>query len=224
MAMKSDSAIQEEVLRELRWDPRLGEAEVGVEVDRGIVTLTGTVESWPKRLAAQEAAHRVVGVRDVANDVEVRLPGGSQPSDTEIARNVRRALEWDVLVPHERIQSTVSKGIVTLQGMVESWTQREDATRAVQNLIGVRGVADHMTVAPTTRVEPEKVRLAIENALERRAEREAKRIQVEVTGAGTVKLVGRVRSWDEKRATLAAARFTRGVRAVEDALQIEPWS
>jgi osmotically-inducible protein OsmY len=222
--MKSDSAIQEEVLRELRWDPRLGEAEVGVEVDRGIVTLSGTVESWPKRLAAQEAAHRVVGVRDVANDVEVRLPGGSQPNDTEIARAVRQALQWDILVPHDRIQSTVSKGIVTLQGCVESWTQREDAVRAIQNLAGVRGVADHMTVAPTARVEPEKVRLAIENALERRAEREARRIQVEVTGAGTVKLAGRVRSWAEKCATLAAARFTRGVHAVEDALQIDPWS
>jgi osmotically-inducible protein OsmY len=126
-------------------------------------------------------------------------------------------------VPHERIQSTVSNGWVTLEGSVDTWAEREDVERAVQNLIGVRGVTDKMTVAAAKRVEPEKVREAIENALERRAEREAKRIKVEVTGAGTVTLTGQVRSWAEKRATLAAARFAPGVRSVEDRLEINPW-
>jgi osmotically-inducible protein OsmY len=220
---KSDSEIQQDVLRELSWDPRVEETEVGVEVDRGVVTLTGTVSSWAKREAAQEAAHRVEGVLDVANDIKVKLPGDLVRTDTEIAQAVRRALEWDALVPHERIQSTVSNGWVTLEGNVYTWTQREDAERAVQNLVGVRGVSDTMTVLFTKPVQPERVREAIEDALERRAEREAKRIRVEVTPTGTVTLTGAVRSWAEKRATLAAARFTHGVGSVEDHLEIDPW-
>ena len=221
---KTDSQIQQDVLRELRFDPRVQETEVGVEVDHGVVTLTGTVSSWPKRLAAQDAAHRVVGVLDVANDVQVKLPGASARTDTDIAQTVRRALEWDVWVPHDRIQSTVSNGWVTLGGNVDTWTEREDAERAVRNLVGVRGVADTITVSFGKPVQPEKVREAIEDALERRAEREAKRIRVEVTPEGTVKLTGQVRSWADRRATIGAARFAPGVREVEDQLQISPWS
>jgi osmotically-inducible protein OsmY len=174
-------------------------------------------------VAAQEAAHRVTGVLDVANDIKVKLPGDLVRTDTEIAQAVRRALEWDALVPHERIQSTVSNGWVTLQGTVDTWTQREDAERAVQNLVGVRGVSATMTVLFAKPVLPERVREAIEQALERRAEREAKRIRVEVTPTGTVTLAGAVRSWAEKRATLAAARFAPGVQSVEDHLKIDPW-
>jgi osmotically-inducible protein OsmY len=220
---KSDAQIQQDVLRELSWDPRVQETEVGVEVDRGVVTLTGTVISWAKRAAAQEAAHRVQGVLDVANDIKVKLPGDFVRTDTDIAQAVRQALEWDALVPHERIRSTVSNGWVTLEGNVDTWIQREDAERAVQNLIGVRGVSNAMTVVHAKAVQPERVREAIEDALERRAEREAKRIRVEVTPAGTVTLTGQVRSWAEKRATLAAARFAPGVRSVEDHLEINPW-
>jgi osmotically-inducible protein OsmY len=220
---KSDRAIQQDVLRELSWDPRVEETEIGVEVDAAVVTLTGAVSSWAKRVAAQEAAHRVTGVLDVANDIKVKLPGDLVRTDTEIAQAVRRALEWDALVPHERIQSTVSNGWVTLQGTVDTWTQREDAERAVQNLVGVRGVSATMTVLFAKPVLPERVREAIEQALERRAEREAKRIRVEVTPTGTVTLAGAVRSWAEKRATLAAARFAPGVQSVEDHLKIDPW-
>ncbi len=220
---KADSQIQQEVLRELSWDPRVEETEVGVEVDGGVVTLSGTVSSWGKRVAAQEAAHRVAGVLDVANDIKVKVPGDLARSDTEIAQAVRRALEWDALVPHERIQSTVSNGWVTLEGNVDTWTEREDAERAVQNLVGVSGVTDKMTVLSAKPVLPERIREAIEDALERRAEREAKRIRVEVKPTGTVTLSGQVRSWAEKRATLAAARFAPGVRSVEDHLEINPW-
>jgi osmotically-inducible protein OsmY len=219
---KSDAQIQQEVLGELRWDPRVEETEVGVEVDAGVVTLTGTVSSLAKRVAAQEAAHRVAGVLDVANDIRIKVPGGLVRTDTEIAHAVRRALDWDALVPDERIRSTVSNGWVTLEGNVDTWAAREDAERAIQNLIGVRGVTDKMTVLARP-VLPERVREAIEAALERRAEREARHIEVEVTSEGTVRLTGQVRSWAEKRATLAAARFSPGVRSVEDRLAINPW-
>jgi osmotically-inducible protein OsmY len=111
-----------------------------VTVDDGIVTLAGTVASYAQRVAADEAAHRVRGVQDVAIELEVRLPGILQRTDTEIARAVRWALEWDVLVPDEHIQSSVSNGWVTLAGAADKRTQREDAERAIPNLAGVRGV------------------------------------------------------------------------------------
>jgi osmotically-inducible protein OsmY len=217
---KTDTQIHHDVLEELKWDSRVDETEVGVEVDRGVVTLTGTVTSWAKRGAAEEAAHRVIGVLDVANDIVVKLPGGYSQSDTEIAQAVRQALEWDVFVPEEKIRSTVSDGWVTLEGTVERWSQREDAARAVRNLMGVRGVVNKIAVTPAKPVT-EDVRKAIEQVLERRAEREAKRIRVDVRD-GTVTLTGPVHSWAERKSMLAAARFTPGVRAVEDHLRVEP--
>jgi osmotically-inducible protein OsmY len=219
-AMKTDRQIHHDVLEELKWDSRVDETEVGVQVDLGIVTLTGTVSSWAKRVAAQEAARRVIGVLDVANDVKVKLPGSLERTDTEIAQAVRRALEWDVLVPDERITSTVSDGWVTLAGTVERWSDHTDAERAVRNLAGVKGVVNNIVVT-TPKVVSADVRQAIEQVLERRAEREARRIRVDVQD-GTVKLTGAVHSWAERKSVVAAARFTPGVREVEDHLRMEP--
>jgi len=215
---KSDSQIQQDVLRELKWDPRVEETEVGVEVDNGVVTLTGTVSSWAKKVAAEEAAHRVYGVLDVANDIVVKTPGGMPVTDTEIAQAVRRTLEWDVFVPHERITCTVSSGWVTLGGTVDLWNERESAERAIRNLQGVRGVTNNLTVTPS-KASSLEVRGAIEEALERRAEREAKKIQVDVRD-GTVTLTGIVQSWEEKEAVASAARYTPGVRSVDNQLRI----
>ena len=142
--MKSDAQIQQEVLRELKWDTRVEETDVGVEVDHGIVTLTGTVSNYAKRLAAQEAAHRVRGVLDVANDVEVRIPGSLARTDTEIAHTVCRTLEWWVQVPDERIQSTVMDGWVTLEGIVDFYYQREEAERAVRDRKSTRLNSSHI--------------------------------------------------------------------------------
>ena len=217
---KTDTQIHHDVLEELKWDSRVDETEVGVEVDEGVVTLTGTVTSWAKRTAAEEAARRVVGVLDVANDVKVRLPGGLTRTDTEIAQAARHALEWDVFVPDDKITSTVSDGWVTLQGTVELWSQREDAGRAIRNLTGVKGVVNQISVK-ATRPVTQDVRKAIEQALERRAEREAKRIHVDVRD-GSVTLTGSVHSWAERKSVVAAARFTPGVRDVVDHLRTEP--
>jgi osmotically-inducible protein OsmY len=216
---KTDTQIHRDVLEELRWDSRVDETEVGVEVDNGVVTLTGTVTSWAKRMAAQEAARRVSGVLDVANDIQVKVSGALTRTDTEIAQAVRRTLEWDVFVPDEKIASTVSEGWVTLDGTVERWTEREDAERAVRNLTGVKGVVNRITVTPM-KVVGQDVRASIEQALERRAEREAKRIHVDVRD-GTVTLTGPVHSWAERNSVVAAARFTPGVVSVEDHLRME---
>ena len=217
---KSDSQIHHDVLAELKWDSRVDETEVGVQVNGGVVTLTGTVTSWAKRVAAQEAARRVIGVLDVANDTKVKVSGGLARTDTEIAQAVRQALEWDVFVPNEKITSTVTDGWVTLEGPVESWSQRDAAERAVRNLSGVKMVVNKIIVKPAQPMTGD-VRKAIEEALERRAEREARNIGVDVRD-GTVTLTGPVHSWAERKSVLAAARFTPGVRAVEDRLRTEP--
>jgi osmotically-inducible protein OsmY len=219
---KTDAEIQQDVLRELKWDTRVEATEVGVEVERGVVTLTGVVTSWAKRAAAQQAAHRVIGVLDVANDIEVRMPGSAGRTDTDIAHAVRQALEWDVFVPHEQIQCTVSKGAVTLDGDVDYWNQRADAERVVRNLEGVRRVTNHIEVRPP-QVSPPVVRQAIEEALERHVAREASRMTVEVQD-GRVTLSGSVRSWAEREAAVGAVRGTPGVRKVEDHLRIDPYA
>ncbi len=217
---KTDNQIHHDILEELKWDSRVDETEVGVQVDGGVVTLTGTVPSWAKRVAAQEAARRVIGVLDLANDIKVKVLGGLTRTDTEIAQAVRRALEWDVFVPEQQITSTVTDGWVTLAGTVERWSQRDDAERAIRNLTGVKIVVNKITVKPAKPVS-EDVQKAIEQTLERRAEREARRIRVDVRD-GTVTLTGAVHSWAERKSVLAAARFTPGVRAVEDHLRTEP--
>jgi osmotically-inducible protein OsmY len=154
---------------------------------------------------------------DVANDVEVKLPGDSRRTDTEIAQVLRLALAWDVLVPEKRIRSTVSDGWVILEGDVDAWTQREDAERAVRNLSGVRGITNKIAIKPST-VAPQDIERAIESALARRAQREAGNLVLEVH-EGRVTLSGAVGSWSEKQAVIAAVKGTHGVRSVDERLR-----
>lgn len=221
MNRKSDSEIRTDVMRELKWDSRIGWAEIGVEVLDGVVTLRGTVTSYAKKLAAQEAAHRIAGVLDVANEVEVVPVGAFTRSDEDIARSVRHVLEWDALVPDERIKTTVSDGWVTLEGDVDRWREREDAERSVLRLEGVVGVINKLTVAPQP-VNATELRKQIEYALERRADREAERFRIDIQD-GTVELFGRVHSWQEKRAVLGSISHAPGVLAVRDHLRIDPY-
>ena len=144
--MKTDSQIKSDVLNELKWDSRVDETDVGVQVKEGIVTLVGSVDVYAKKIAAREAAHRVHGVLDVVDELQVKVARIGAPTDTDIARAVRDALEWDAFVPDEKITSTVSLGIVTLEGVVPTWSQRADAERVVRGLAGVRGVINQITV------------------------------------------------------------------------------
>jgi osmotically-inducible protein OsmY len=214
---KSDVQIQKDVLDELAWDTRVEPNEVGVEVDNSVVTLTGTVSSWAKKLAAEEAAHRVAGVLDVANDLVVKVRGNRR-TDTEVAGAIRQALLWDVFVPEEKIQTTVRDGIVTLHGTVESASEREDAARAIRNLAGVCAI-ENQIVVKRTEVVKSALRTAIHEALERRADRESDRIGLDVD-EGRVTLSGAVQSWTERQAVVGAARGTRGVESVIDKLHV----
>jgi osmotically-inducible protein OsmY len=215
----NDARIQRQVLDELRWDTRVKETDVGVEVHSAVVTLTGTVDSWTARLAAQDAAHRVADVLDVANELDVTLPGSLRRTDTDIAQAVRTALDWDVLVPQERIQTTVSDGVVMLEGSVDYWSQYDDAERCVRNLAGVREVKNLITVEPLAEVKPSTVRSAIESALERHAEHAAKGVHITVAN-DTVILSGEVPSAAERRAIEGAARSTPGVRRIDSQLRV----
>ena len=220
MIYKSDEEIKSEVLFQLGWDSRINQTEIGVIVRKGVVTLTGMVDSYARKIAAQRAAHRVPGVLDVANDIEVTIPGGMQRTDSDIARAVRHALDWNTMVPADKIHTTVSNGWVTLEGDVEFYRERLDAERAVGHLSGVRGVINKIKICAN--VEPQRVKFLIEDVLERRADREAERIKVAVDD-GEVTLSGAVNSWEEKKSILGAVSHTPGVTAVHDRLFIDPY-
>lgn len=222
MEIKSDAQIQKDVLQELHWDTRVDEADVGVEVDDGIVTLTGMVDSFAKRIAAQEAAHRVAGVLDVANDIETKAPGKGKLTDTEIAREVRDTLQWNVFVDDRKITTTVHDGYVTLEGNVDSLHAREEAGSAVRSLEGVRAVINRVIVEETE-INPSQVRSAIEAALRRRAESSAHGIQVSIEDHSVV-LEGRVPSWTEKQTILDAAGHMPGITRIVDHVNIVPLS
>jgi osmotically-inducible protein OsmY len=221
MTYKSDEEIRNDTLLQLDWDSRLRQSDISVNVKKGVVTLTGTVNSYAKKLAAQKAAHRVPGVLDVANDIEVKVTGSLQRTDSEIARAIRHALEWDVLVPSYKIHSTVANGLVTLEGEVEYYSEWAAAERAVAHLSGVRGVINKIEVWATP-VEPELVKFLIEDVLERRADRGANRIRVSVV-EGDVTLTGAVKSWDEKNSILGAVGHAPGVKMIHDHLFIDPY-
>jgi len=218
---RSDIELAQRIMRELKWDSRINWARVNVDVKDGVATLTGAVPTYLQKLEAQNAAHRVVGVLDVANDIEVKPVDRFARTDTEIAGAVRNALEWDALVPNELIQSSVSDGWVTLEGEVDYWRERGDAEEAIRRLAGVVGVTNKITVRKQP-IDSEDLREEIELALETRAEREAERLRVEVSD-GAVDLFGRVHSWQEKRAVVGSISHAPGVIQVRDHLRIDPY-
>ena len=216
-ATLTDEQIQRDVLAELRFEPRVVPNEIGVAAKDGVVTLTGWVDSYTKRWAAEEAAHRVRGVKAVANDIEVRLPLSAERTDVDIAAAAVRALESDAMVPVDKLDVTVSKGWVTLKGEVEWQYQKQDAERVVRRLSGVRGVTNLILVKP--RLTASELKEKIELALVRSAQLDAQRITVEVQGTKAI-LRGTVRAWAEREEAERAAWAAPGITAVENLITI----
>jgi len=213
----TDEDIQRDVLEELTWDIRVQPNEIGVVVKDGIVTLTGWVDSYLKKTAAQEDAHRVSGVKAVANDIEVRLPGSAERTDPDLAKAALNALKWDAAIPTDKIEITVSHGWVTLKGEVNYYFQKRDAERAIERLSGVRGVSNLLTVKPQP--TPQDLKSQIQKALVRNAQTDAGRITVEVQGS-TVILRGTVSSYAEKKAAEESACSAPGVTEVDNRIII----
>lgn len=216
--MKTDEELRKEVLAELAWEPSVNATHVGVVVNDGVVTLTGHLDTFAEKEAAERAVQRVQGVRSVAVELDVRLDPAHRRSDTEIAEAVGNALEWHSLVPHELIRAKVEKGHVTLTGEVDWDFQREHAVSAVRMLTGVVGVTNEITLK--SRVVPRDVAELIHAALARHADREARHIEVQAAGS-VVTLRGLVDSWPERSAAYGAAASAPGVTRVLDQLQIK---
>ncbi len=211
--------LRQQLLEELDWEPRLGTSQVDVTIsDHGVVTLTGLVKSYAEKVAAERAVRRVRGVHAVVNDIDILLPMTHARSDPAIAEAVVRALEWDVLVPHNAIDVRVSDGWVRLSGTVDWNYQRTAAVDAVQFLTGVKGITNRITVRP--RVMVPEIRTRIEAALCRNAEVEAHGITVHLQDS-TVTLRGHVQSLAERAAAESAAWAAPGVTSVHNELDIE---
>ncbi|GAA0766919.1 BON domain-containing protein [Ideonella azotifigens] len=215
--MKTDAQLKADITTELQWDPVINAAHVGVAAKDGVVTLTGHLETFAEKHAIERAVQRVAGVKAVAVELDVKLAPGHKRSDSEIAEAVESAFKWNVMIPADRIRVKVEKGWVSLTGEVDWQYQRSAAERAVRALIGVVGVSDGVTIKPS--VAPSNITNRIRDALARHAEREAKNIEVMVSGA-KVTLRGRVDSWAERAAAQGAAWAAPGISLVVNELTV----
>lgn len=215
--MRSDEEIRDDIIAELEWDPKIDSTEIGVTVKEGAVTLMGSVESYAEKLAAEQAAKRVKGVRAIAEEIKVRLPSDESVTDEDIAERIAHVLEWNTGIPDSNIQAEVRNGFVTLSGEVEWNYQREAARDLIAGIKGVSAVSNMIKVK--SRVSKTDIAKEITRALQRNADLEASRIKVDVDG-GKVTLSGDVKAWYERKLIENAVWAAPGVTQVTDNLRI----
>jgi len=216
--MKTDGQLQKDVMDELKWEPLLSASEIGVSVKNGIVNLSGLVDTYSKKLAAEKAAKRVQGVKAVAEDIQVGVSTGFRKTDSEIAEACLSALKWHTAVQEEKIKLKVEDGNVKLEGEVDWDYQRINARKAVENLTGVRSVINLISLKP--KVTPFDVQQKISSAFHRSATVDSENIKVEVNGHQVI-LRGKVRSIAEKEDAENAAWNAPGVHLVDSKIEIE---
>lgn len=212
--------LQEAVQSQLRYEPRVDSSRIGVAADEsGVVVLSGTVPSFVEKIEAEAAAKRVYGVRGVANDIEVKLPGSVVHTDAEIAQAAVNSLRWRAGIPDEQIKIIVSGGRVTLEGEVEQNFQRQEAERAVRTISGVLSVTNQIRIKPRAKPQSIQVKKEIEEALVRNARLDARGISVRIDDSRVI-LDGTVRAWAEADEAADAAWAAPGVTEVESHLKI----
>jgi osmotically-inducible protein OsmY len=213
---KTDIQLKKDVEDELEWDPKVNAARVGVTVADGVVTLAGDVDTYAEKSAAEEAAKRVRGVRSVAEDLTVKVPGFHRHTDAEIAGAALHALQWDVWVPKD-VTMTVRQGRITLRGEVQWKYQSDAATDAVRKLPGVVSVSNEITIKPG--LSAAQVEEKVQAALQRQATADAKSIHVATSGS-TVTLSGDASSLKSADDAAIAAWSAPGVTAVVDNIRV----
>lgn len=212
-----DSTLKQDILDELEFEPSIDANDIGVAVEDGVVTLSGHVPNYGQKQAVERAVARVKGVRGIAENIEVRYPGGSGMADDEIARRAINTLKWSTLIPEGRVLVTVENGWVTLTGKLDWNYQKVGAADALRDLKGVTGISNQIELVP--RVSSKDVKTRIEDALKRNAHLEASGITVDVSG-NKVTLKGSVKAWSERRLVEQAVWATPGVTTVSDQLKI----
>jgi len=213
----TDEELRRLVVDALEFDPRIDATAIGVAASNGVVTLTGHVNNFAEKYEAEKIVQHVKGVRGIAEEIQIRSDYEEQIADDHIASRIVDALNWNVVVPHSRVQVKVQQGWVTLSGEVDWYFQRNSAESTVRKMTGVKGVTN--LIAIHTPVHVIDVKERIERALERSAELEARDIQVEVQDR-KVTLRGKVRSWTERNAAERAAWNSPGVASVDDKLEV----
>ena len=216
--MKTDAEIKDDVLNELAWQPNVDETEIGVIVEDGVVTLSGVLNNYSKKIAAEKAVKSVEGVKALAGDIEIKYGDSFKKTDKEIAKAVVDALEWNASVPEENIKVKVEDGWVYLSGEVKWSYQKNAAKRAVENLLGVRSVINSITLKQD--VKPFEVKDRIKKAFERSAEIDANKVTV-IADGNTVTLKGKVSSIKEKEEAETAAYNAPGVFHVKNELRVQ---
>ncbi|WP_426142676.1 BON domain-containing protein [Pseudomonas sp. DWP3-1-2] len=211
----SDLTLRRDILDELEFRPHIDAAAIGVAVENGVATLTGHVRSYAEKIAAERAVKSVKGVRGVAEELQVRLPGTICLDDDVIASRCLELIQWNESLPADRIQVKVQSGWVTLEGEVDWQYQKEAAQGAIRKLTGVTGINNFLDIKP--RINPDDTQTLIESALVRNVEVDATHICVTVDDR-TVTLKGHVHSWAERKAAERTAWSAAGVTRVENHL------
>ena len=215
--MRSDLSIKEDVLDELAWQPNIDETEIGVTVKNGVVTLNGIVDNYTKKRAVENAVKNVTGVKAVAEEIKVQYSVNDKQTDADIAKAAINAIKWHSSLPDDVVNVKVEDGWVYLTGEVEWEYQKTSAINSVEEIKGVHGVSDSITLKRA--VKPVEIKEKIKRAFERMADVEAKNIIVEVEGH-TVKLIGKVNSILEKDEARKTAYYAPGVYEVKNELEV----